>query len=119
MTLFKRVRRFREWLVIVDRSGHLTLKHRTKFRISDDPNVCEGWAGKVWVQGTVLSIDNLPEITADSPPADLERYARLTGVSKEWIGQRLSKGRRLARSYLAIPVEVNGKPWGVVVLDSA
>jgi len=119
VTLFKRVRRLSEWLVIVERSGHMTRKHRTKFRIGDEPEKCEGVAGQTWAQGNEVDIPELPDVINNPSPENVRKYAAATSVAENWVKDRLAKGQKLARSYLGIPVEVEGKLWGVVILDSA
>lgn len=122
VTLFKYVRvRFwlcrwpwSGWLVPVERSGHTTQKSRTAFLAPDDADRAEGVAGQTWAQNRVVPLDKLPDIN-ENPPCDvLAEYARRT-----WIAEaRLQKQRQHARSFCGIPVEVKGKLWGVIVLDS-
>ena len=48
--------------------------------------------------------------------ADFEKYANVASVSVEWLQKR--KKKTFPRSLLAAPVEVNGKIWGVLIVDS-
>lgn len=61
----------------------------------------------------------LPELTADSTEEEREQYARQTFVDRDWVDGRLQSDKRLARWYAAIRVKVEGKPWVVLVVDSA
>jgi len=44
----------------------------------------------------------------------IKDYAAQTWVTEEWLAHK----KCLARSFCGIPVEIRGKPWGVIVLDS-
>ena len=51
----------------------------------------------------------------DTPPEALvTEYARRTWIAPAWLSTR----RQHARSFCGIPVEVKGRLWGVIVLDS-
>lgn len=49
------------------------------------------------------------------PRCVLAEYAQRTWIAETWV---LQKQRRHARSFCGIPVQVKGKLWGVIVLDS-
>lgn len=102
-------------LVIVERTGHLTRRHRTSFRIPDSLDECEGIAGRTWGLQQALHVDDLPEVKPDATLAEVETYARATFVTPEWIRRKWPR----ARSYLGIPIEVNALRWGVLLIDSA
>ncbi|MCB9866898.1 MAG: GAF domain-containing protein [Phycisphaerales bacterium] len=116
-TLFK-ARRWGRWkrLCIFVRSGHTTQGSRTSFKIPpDEPDSAEGIAGITWKENAVVAKSGLPDVVAESDDALKSEYARQTGVSVEWLNWRTYN----ARSFMGIPIEVNGALWGVVVLDSA
>ena len=122
VTLFKYVRVrfcFRRWpwsgwLVPIERSGHTTRRSRTTFLAPDDADRAEGIAGQTWAQNRVVPLAKLPDIN-ENPSCDaLTEYARQTFVAEAW----LQKQRQHAHSFCGIPVEVKGKLWGVIVLDS-
>ncbi len=46
-------------------------------------------------------------------------YAELTSVSEQWVMCRLHSNKLCSRWFYAVPVEVNGKPWGVIVIEAA
>jgi hypothetical protein len=102
------------WLVPVARSGHTTQRSRIAFRVPDNADLVEGIAGQTWAQNQVVIVRNLPDINIDHSPVLLEEYARQTWVSVKWLQKR----RQHALSFCGIPVEVKGKLWGVIVLDS-
>lgn len=114
VTLFEKKRKK---LVIRERSCHLTQASHTTFRVSDDPEKCEGVAGWTYVRNQILFIDELPELGENASSEDFNKYAEKTYVSPEWLRRKLPLPK--ARSYLGIPVEVRGNLWGVLVLDSA
>ncbi len=123
LTLFKRLR-FRcwvckwpwsGWLVPIERSGHTTQSTAAVFRAPDEAKRAEGVAGNTWRASVVIFRENLPDVSsAAAPPQDVADYARQTWTTPELVARR----RPSARSYVGIPLDVNGKPWGVVVLDS-
>jgi hypothetical protein len=123
-TLFKRVRfcvstrcllfrkwPFSGWLLTVERSGHFTLRQREAFWAPDKGELAYGVCGRTLAIQRVLPIVDLPD---PADPANIEEYARRSFVTVEWARKT---GER-ARSYIGIPIEVRGKPWGVVILDS-
>ena len=126
VTLFKYVRwhwclrkwPWSGWLVPVERSGHTTRRTNTAFRAPDDANDAEGVAGVTWASKSALPIHELPDLSGQPSSEEVADYAKKTFVSQEWVEAYIKRGRMLARSFLGIPVEVGGKRWGVLVLDS-
>ena len=102
------------WLVPVERSGYTTRGHVSIFRAPDDADRAEGVAGMAWARNQTVTISGLPALQADSDDADFDLYSRNSGVSVSWLRERLPQ----SRSFCGIPLEVKGKPWGVLVLDS-
>lgn len=99
------------WLVTVERSGHSTLKEREAFCAPDRAERAHGVAGRTWATQRVLPVIDLPD---PGDKAMVAEYARSSFVTTQWVEQTSER----ARSYIGIPIEVRGKPWGVVVLDS-
>jgi hypothetical protein len=56
----------------------------------------------------------LPDINGFPSLAQLGDYAQKTWVSIEWLQRRSQH----SRAFCGIPVEVKGRMWGVIVLDS-
>lgn len=108
----------REWLVPYERSGHTTRHSRAFFRIPDDADKAEGIAGQTWATRRVVMVDNLPEMNSDASFQKVEKYARKTFVSSARVRKWISDDKQLARSFCGVPVEVDGKLWGVLVYDS-
>lgn len=114
------------WLVPVVRSGYTTLNHRTCFLApDDDPDRAEGIAGRCWSSNSVVLVPGgsskvqLPDLhDTDRKPRDplppMSAYASATFVPINWV----RKKRPHSRSFIGIPVVVNGAPWGVIVVDS-
>lgn len=99
------------WLVTVERSGQFTLRAREAFWAPDRGESAYGVAGRTLAIGETIPIVDLPD------PADekqLDEYARRSFVTAAWV----RKTQERARCYVGIPIEVRGKRWGVVVLDS-
>ncbi len=112
----------RNWLVAAARSGHLTKERIRRFRAPDDGEACQGVVGFAWRhRDWVLVPDDrvpLPSLNDTSPQDDIEKYANLCKVDPAWVTGQLQKRRPLAKSYAALRVQLRGKPWGVLVLDS-
>jgi hypothetical protein len=106
------------WLVVAERSGHSTLRSTTCFRVSDDGRKVQGFAGMTWERNSLVIVNDLPDLIANQSPDAVEEYSRKTGVTPEWVRERIKMKAKLARSFCGIPVEVKGRLWGVVVLDS-
>ncbi|MGO3345772.1 MAG: hypothetical protein ACTIM4_06960 [Marinomonas sp.] len=114
--------RFSSYLVPVLRSGHLSKKTNALFYVSDKSDECEGIAGQAWGKGGTTVATDLPELKYDknNTPSrrSINNYARATYSDLKLVDQYIENKRITPRSIAAIPVEVNGEPWGVVVLDS-
>lgn len=113
------------WLVPVARSGHSTQKTGTKFRAPSEPTRAEGIAGRSYVtKGTLFvpppNAAPLPRVGKDASAPEIEEYAKRTFIDQRWITRQLEKrDDELPRSYVGFLIEVKGKPWGVIVIDSA
>lgn len=102
------------WLLPVMRSGHTTQHCSQKFRVPDRATRAEGVAGQAWAQTRAVCITELPDVNGEPSDDDISRYAEATNVTAEWV--RVNKPS--ARSFYALQVIDNGKPWGVIVVDS-
>jgi hypothetical protein len=99
----------------VERSGHTTRRKISVFLAPDDADRAEGIAGQTWAQNQVVLVSDLPSLEGNAVPQEvIKEYARSTWISEEWAHCR----RPQARSFCGIPVEVKGKLWGVIVIDS-
>jgi hypothetical protein len=127
VTLFKKYdRRWRyfiwpshDWLCAVERTGHMTRRRRIWFRCHDDGQQRNGVAGATWCEGRTILKDGLPLLTPAAPEKEVELYAQQTFVDVKRIKQQQKQGHPLARLICGIMVEVNSKPWGVIVIDSS
>ena len=106
------------WLVPVVRSGHATQTIRSRFLAPDNAAKCEGIAGYTWRTRAIQTVTGQAALTAMSSEADLEVYCQRTKTSMPWLRERLKAGEELPRALRGIPVEVDNKLWGVIVLDS-
>lgn len=102
------------WLIPVERSGHATRRCGVRFLAPDDADRAEGIAGQTWVCKEVIFVDGLPCLDGKMSNTKCRDYSKKTWVSEDW----LQNERSHARSFCGIPVEVKGKLWGVIVLDS-
>jgi transcriptional regulator with GAF, ATPase, and Fis domain len=62
----------------------------------------------------MVIVTGLPNLQDAPTEADFTRYAQETWVSADWLKTEPPS----ARSFCGVPVEVNGRLWGVIVLDS-
>lgn len=110
------------WLIAVARSGHLTKEKIRRFRAPDDGEACEGVAGYAWRVRTWVRVPEnetlLPVLSAKSMETDIEAYAKMCHVKSESVKQLIGDGKPMAQSFAALRVQLGGKPWGVLVLDS-
>lgn len=113
---------FSNYLVPVMRSGHISKKTSAIFYVSDKSDECEGIAGQAWGKGGTTVATDLPELKLDNNGIPTKRsansYAKATFSDLKLVDQYVKNKRITPRSIAAIPVEVNGELWGVVVLDS-
>lgn len=106
---------WRKWLVPIARSGTVTKATKSIFRFSDNPNEIEGVVGKAWCLTGWYIVEDLPLPSADMSLEQKADYYTKTNITVDTA----IKMNYTARSYAATKVEVKGKPWGVLVLDSA
>jgi hypothetical protein len=80
----------------------------------------EGVAGRTYAKNETTLVPDLPVINGDSSDVDKNTFAAKLFVKRSWVDKRLKKkgGSPDIRSLLGIPVVVNGKKWGVLVIDS-
>jgi hypothetical protein len=111
--------RWRRVLKPVQRSGYTTQETPTFFRVPDNAEQAEGIAGRTWAKGSVLIVSGLPDISETSPDDEIREYAERTWITEGWLRAWMQRNqRRPPLSFCGIPVEIDGTPWGVVVLDS-
>ena len=103
-------------LVPIARSGHTSQSSKTKFYVCDSMENRGGIVGMTWAQRNVVEVHDLPDISSNPSEGEIADYALRGDVSEDWVRDRLNKPN--PRSLCGIPVEVRGKLWGVLVLDS-
>lgn len=126
VTLFKKVDKrwrwgcfpFYDWLCTMERTGHMNRRKRKWFRAKDDGRTVDGVAGATWRSGQTTLKGGLPLLNKYSNSNLIESYAKETFVDSNYVRNRLNKGAALPRSLCGIIVEVENKPWGVIVIES-
>lgn len=105
------------WMIPVARTGVATLRRNIpRFRCPlGDPSRAEGVAGKTFANNVRVEASNLPEVVSATDADTKSQYAADGFVTERWVQK---KGTCASRSLLGIPIEVKGKPWGVIVVDS-
>lgn len=107
------------WFIPTIRSGHTMQRSSTRFWASSEyPESVEGIPGQILARNQVLVLNNLPDLHSNPSEEDFDKYARATAVSKDWLKGRIKANKPCARSFCGIPVEVENKFWGVIVIDS-
>jgi hypothetical protein len=106
-----------KWLIPVARSGIITKRTKSIFRLHDNKNMIEGVVVQAFLArgGGWVWVEDVPAISEGMTHEEHQTYHDKTKIS-------VDKARRMgydARSYAAVKMEVRGKPWGVLVLDSA
>ncbi len=108
------------WLVPVLRSGHTSQSTKSVFVAprGDTSHEVDGVVGQAWSRNQSVIVGDLAEMTPNSSDAEIEEYSRRTFCDKAIVSKYFSQGRTPPRSIGAIPIEVQGKIWGALVLDS-
>lgn len=107
------------WLISVARSDTVILNKVVFLAPDRKPDMAEGIAGQAWsMRRQSVWVSDLPAVTRDSSEAELEKYAARTFISKERLKRDLNSGKFPGRAFWGIPIEVQGKLWGVIVIDS-
>jgi hypothetical protein len=103
------------WLKIIERSGHTSRNSRTVFFAPNDEDKAEGVAGLAWAWNTVVYREELPDVRNGAPSERaFKLYAEGSNTSIDLVKQL----RPASRSLCGIPVEIGGRVWGVLVVDS-
>ena len=108
------------WLVPVLRSGHTAQVSRSIFLAPSDgsSHEVEGVVGKAWSSKSTVIVDQLKEIRDNSALRTRKTYATKTFSDVGFVDRYIAQNRTPPRSIGAIPIEVHGKIWGALVLDS-
>lgn len=108
------------WLVPVLRSGHTAQVSRSIFLAPSGgtSHKVEGVVGEAWASKTTIIIDSLNKIRQNSAIKTKKTYADKTFCDVSIVDRYLAQNRTPPRSIGAIPIQVHGKIWGALVLDS-
>jgi len=103
------------WLVPIERSGNLTRRTDAIWRAPDNGERAEAVAGRAWSRGRQVYVPGLPDLRTVGVT---EVQFRLYGERSFCDPKKLRSKPPQARSLIGIPINVDNKPWGVLVLDS-
>ncbi|WP_281085133.1 hypothetical protein [Methylophaga thiooxydans] len=106
------------WLVPVLRSGYTSQNTNIIFSAPDNADHAEGVAGQAWAKESAVILNELPSPSKNGPKREIKNYCKVTACPHEIVDAKINTGKPMPLSIAATPVEVNGKIWGVVVLDS-
>lgn len=108
-----------DWLVPVEASADSTLRSLPTLWSPDDADRAEGVAGVAWARAVMLYVEGLPQIEEGSSEDDLLEYARVARLRPEWLKIKLKEQSiQWPRAFCALPLEFDGKRWGVIVIDT-
>ena len=79
-----------------------------------DPDRARGVAGSAAAEGRTVEATGLPDLSDSPTESDFVEYGKKTACDPDWLRVR----RPSARALVGFPVEVNGRVWGSVVVDS-
>ena len=104
------------WLVPLARSGHTAQKTNVRFLAPDNTDKAQGVAGRAWAaRSGTASATKLPDVQRNTRALDIRQYAEQTNVPESWVRKRSPRARSLVGFTIETP---DGKPWGVLVVDS-
>lgn len=108
------------WVVPVARTGHATHVWKIpRFRSPlSSPDTAEGIAGVAFANNSTIEVNDLPDLGKSASKKNKRDYARKAFVTLEFVDEQIKRGSCKSRSMVGIPIEVLGKPWGVIVVDS-
>ena len=102
------------WVKVFERSGHTTQNSRTIFRAPNEPDNARGIAGTTWAWDKVVFVEDLPDLSGNPSEKKIAEYASRSNCDIDDISNRRPRSRALC----GIPIEVKGRKWGVLVIDS-
>lgn len=105
---------FGGFLVPIERSGEATRKSGSIFRAPDDGEAGTGIAGRTWSRRRMIYVDGLPDLRNGCDDEKFKEYAEKTFMGAAQLRNRPPQ----ARALLGIPVDVNHRRWGVIVIDT-
>lgn len=107
------------WLVPVTRAGPGKNPKTVFLAHSMEGKRFEGVAGATMLlQGGDLRIDRLPDATSSANDEKIRLYATETFVSESWLRKRIATRKPCSRSFYSMQIEIGGKAWGVLMIDS-
>src|ERR1043166_2139667 len=106
------------WMVQISRSGDTESISRTAFLLPSDLDKSEGIIGLAWQTRDVKTLHALPTIDENSTDDEIAAYATQTLMPAYVVKRRVKARKPCPRALCAIPIEVDNKPWGMLVLDS-
>lgn len=105
------------WLVPVKRSGHTSKRSKTRF-LAMESGESEGICGTAWSSDRTQIVQNLPMLSAKNKH-NRRKYSENSNCPIEMVNHIMdNNGASPPCSLGAIPVRVQGRPWGVLVFDS-
>lgn len=109
---------FSGWLVPVERSGHVNRWSCACFSAPDNHVLAEGVAGNQWYLSNTMHVHSLPKLSGQSGEHNINNYAKRTYTTADRVRAQIKNSKKIAQSLYSVRIEINGRPWGVVVLDS-
>lgn len=79
---------------------------------------CCEWLGRIWFLDFFWPVWWSHRVLSEVERKACKQYADRSWISPEKAEKSLRRRKALPRAMCGIPVEVSGKPWGVIVIDS-
>ena len=112
------------WLSPYERSGHQRRSTKQRWKVNlEKPSSNQGVAGKCYAESDSIHLTDLitcSNFQSTGARKAKKRYAKLTHVSEDFITIKNSKDPdyEWPKSFWGIKILANGKPWGVLLIDS-
>lgn len=71
-----------------------------------------------WTRGSMICLNDLEVMGRSTSATKQRKYAKSTHTPVDLVQKYIAREVPSARSFGAIPIEVNNSIWGVLVLDS-
>lgn len=95
------------------------MRSSSAFWAPDDADNAQGIAGAAWAGEKTIYAEGLPNIVAKSSDNDINTYAHQGMVTAKWLKMSLKKKPTgWPRALCGMPLEVDGKRWGAIVIDT-
>jgi hypothetical protein len=95
------------------------MRSTSAFWAPDDADNAQGIAGAAWARERTIYAEGLPHVEVGSSDNEMSTYAVRGAVTLEWLKMTMKKKPSgWPRAFCGMPLEVEGKRWGAIVIDT-